>query len=341
MKFKKIFFSYSRTDADFAVKLALDLKKEGFDVWIDQEDIRAGSEWDLAIEKALATCDCLLFIQSEKSVASNNVLDEVYYALEQNKTVIPVLINECQTPFRINRLQRISFIENYETGLANLKDNLLHSSLPDLTYDSINKRKKPAGIFRVKYLFLILLAVLAIVTVIYFFNPKAKPAKPVAESLDTEVFIGEWKLKDIDQASTGKRGTLTIDDAGEGKIKILGNLQFYYPKANDTAYFDVFNAYAACSSCALKDEITITDKQVDVGAHKYSILKESQQGVGKAGDTVLNAGMNTTVPASVILHLMNKDSSITIIINHRDSTTASYGMVIPPFKYSFSFKKDL
>jgi len=70
MNLKKIFFSYSRTDAsDFTLRLALDLKKEGFDVWIDQEDIRAGSEWDLEIEKALETCDCLLFIESEKSVA--------------------------------------------------------------------------------------------------------------------------------------------------------------------------------------------------------------------------------------------------------------------------------
>jgi hypothetical protein len=343
MKFKKIFFSYSRTDADFALRLALDLKKEGFDVWIDQEDIRAGSEWDLEIEKALATCDCLLFIQSEKSVASSNVLDEVYYALEQNKRVIPVLIDKCQTPFRINRLQRISFIEDYETGLANLKDNLLHSSLPDLTYDSINKGKRFADIFRVKYLFLILLAMLVIVTVIYFFNTKSKTAKPVksvVEMLDPGTFTGEWTLKDIDQASTGKRGMLTIEDAGAGKIKILGNLQFYYPKTNDTTFFDVFNAYAGCTSCALKEEVTITDKQVDVGAHKYTILKEAQQGVGKAGDTVLDAGINTAVSASVILHLINKDS-ITVTIDHPDSTTGAYGVVIPPFKYSFSFKKDL
>ena len=340
MKFKKIFFSYSRTDADFALKLALDLKKEGFDVWIDQEDIRAGSEWDLEIEKALATCDCLLFIQSEKSVASSNVLDEVYYALEQNKRVIPVLIDNCKTPFRINRLQRISFIENYETGLTNLKDNLLHASLPDLSYDSINSKKKIADIFRAKYLFLILLAALALVTVIYLFKTKSKPAISVDETLHPEDFTAEWTLKDISQATTGKRGTLVIEDAGEGRIKILSNIQFYYPKTNDTAFFDVFNAYAGCESCVLKNEITITDKQVDVGAHKYTILKEAKQGVGKAGDTVLDAGMNTAVPASVILHLINKDS-ITITINHPDSTAASYGVIIPPFTYSFSFKKDL
>src|SRR6478752_7820607 len=198
MKFKKIFFSYSRTDADFALKLALDLKKEGFDVWIDQEDIRAGSEWDLEIEKALATCDCLLFIQSEKSVASSNVLDEVYYALEQNKRVIPVLIDNCKTPFRINRLQRISFIDNYETGLTNLKDNLHSGSMPDLKYADVNKTNRPADIFRVKYLFLVLLGVLALITVIYFTKTKPQPAKPVEETLNmSETFTGEWSLKDM------------------------------------------------------------------------------------------------------------------------------------------------
>ena len=42
---KKIFFSYSRADgSEFALRLAVDLKQKGFDVWIDQEDIRAGSE---------------------------------------------------------------------------------------------------------------------------------------------------------------------------------------------------------------------------------------------------------------------------------------------------------
>ena len=103
MNSKKIFFSYSREDASaFALKLAGDLKNAGFDVWIDQQDIRAGAEWDIEIGKALETCDCLLFIESEKSVASKNVLDEVYYALDQNKRVIPIITRDSKTPFRFS-----------------------------------------------------------------------------------------------------------------------------------------------------------------------------------------------------------------------------------------------
>src|SRR5690606_6868866 len=130
MALKKIFFSYSRADgSDFALRLALDLKKQGFSVWIDQQDIRAGSEWDLEIEKALETCDCLLFIETEKSVISNNVLDEVNYALEQDKKVIPLIVHDSKTPFRLQRLQHVDFTRDYNTGLAQLIRELKGSEI--------------------------------------------------------------------------------------------------------------------------------------------------------------------------------------------------------------------
>jgi hypothetical protein len=129
-----IFFSYSRADgSEFALRLATDLKKKGFDVWIDQQDIRAGQEWDTEIEKALESCDCVLFVETEKSVVSNNVLDEVYYALENNKKVIPLIYVDSRTPFRINRLQHINFTKNYDTGLA-LLVNELERNTQTITY---------------------------------------------------------------------------------------------------------------------------------------------------------------------------------------------------------------
>ncbi|MBA2500347.1 MAG: toll/interleukin-1 receptor domain-containing protein [Chitinophagaceae bacterium] len=131
---EKIFFSYSRADgSEFALRLAVDLKNKGFNVWIDQQDIRAGLEWDTEIEKALVSCDCVLFLETEKSVVSNNVLDEVYYALEQKKKVIPLIYVDSRTPFRLNRLQHIDFTKNYDTGLAQLV-NELEGNIPAFTY---------------------------------------------------------------------------------------------------------------------------------------------------------------------------------------------------------------
>jgi len=334
MKFKKIFFSYSRTDTDFAVKLATDLKKEGYDIWIDQEDIRAGSEWDMQIEQALTTCDCLVFIQSEKSTASPNVLDEVYYALEENKTVIPVIIRESKAPFRIKRLQHINFINNYAGGLESLKDNLSGAALPEVSSETITKKTSVLKIFKSTYLIGLLLVLLAVMAFYLFKGSEIKPTQTNDTAImPPEDFTGNWRLNDMrPPLSTEKKGYLQIEDAGNGNLNIKTAIQFYYPKSNDTAYLNVFNAFASCAGCVFKNEISLTDKQVDVGAQRYVISKK--------GDTTLNAGGNKAVLALVTLHLISKDS-VFVQIERPDSVMASYGIIVPPFSYSFFFKKDL
>ncbi|MBI2730257.1 MAG: toll/interleukin-1 receptor domain-containing protein [Sphingobacteriales bacterium] len=120
----KIFFSYSRADSEFVLKLAKDLRKSGADIWLDQLDIAPGSHWDASIEKALHSAGTLLIILSPNSVASENVMDEVSYALEEGKKVIPILHANCETPFRLRRLQRIDFTTDYKTGFNHLMESL-------------------------------------------------------------------------------------------------------------------------------------------------------------------------------------------------------------------------
>lgn len=124
METQKIFLSYSRDDSEFVLKLAQDLRSAGANVWLDQLDIPVGNRWDLAIEKALADAYQLIVILSESSVASNNVMDEVSYALEGGKTVFPVVLNRCNIPFRLKRLQFIDFTIGYDKGLTKLLTDL-------------------------------------------------------------------------------------------------------------------------------------------------------------------------------------------------------------------------
>ncbi|CAM3400685.1 toll/interleukin-1 receptor domain-containing protein [Aequorivita lipolytica] len=119
-----IFFSYSRDDSEFVLKLAKDLRVAGATIWLDQLDIKPGSRWDSSIEKALQESSTLLVILSCSSVKSNNVLDEVSYALEEHKNVVPVLLEDCEIPFRLRRLQYADFSGNRETGLKTLVDAL-------------------------------------------------------------------------------------------------------------------------------------------------------------------------------------------------------------------------
>lgn len=178
MSIEKIFFSYSRADgSEFALRLALDLKRKGFDVWIDQEDIRAGSEWDIEIEKALETCDCLLFVETEKSVTSNNVLDEVYYALEQHKKVIPLIVVDSKTPFRLQRIQHISFIKDYNAGLALLIKELESNNSAEAFHPEVKiPLKKVEKPFYAKYAGLILLitSLLIIIVAAILYTTKSK-----------------------------------------------------------------------------------------------------------------------------------------------------------------------
>ncbi len=118
------FLSYARQDAQFVLGLAKDLRAGGAGVWIDQLDITPGQRWDRAVEDALAKCPELLVILSPAAVESTNVMDEVSLALEDGKTVVPVLHRQCKIPFRLRRLQYVDFSLNYKAGLDRLLETL-------------------------------------------------------------------------------------------------------------------------------------------------------------------------------------------------------------------------
>ena len=124
------FFSYSREDSEFALKLAADLKASGANVWIDRLDIKPGQWWDKSVEEALNQCPRMLVILSPASVNSKNVLDEVSFAMEEQKTVLPVLYQECHIPFRLRRVQYVDFTKDYNQALQRLLDALAARPVP-------------------------------------------------------------------------------------------------------------------------------------------------------------------------------------------------------------------
>ena len=124
-KQRKTFLSYSRVNTDFAKKLAKELKAEGFDVWFDQLDIPAGSRWDREVEKALRDCDIFMVIMTLASIDSENVLDEIGYAIDAGKRLLPVLLEPCEVPFRLRRFQYVDFTnKGFDDGLESAKDLL-------------------------------------------------------------------------------------------------------------------------------------------------------------------------------------------------------------------------
>src|ERR1017187_6712201 len=57
------FISYAREDAEFALKLAADLRQAGVNVWVDRFDIPVGKNWPRAVEEALDSCGQFLVIR--------------------------------------------------------------------------------------------------------------------------------------------------------------------------------------------------------------------------------------------------------------------------------------
>ena len=120
----QVFVSYNRKDSAFALSLSKDLATNGIEVWIDQLSIPAGAAWDRAIEKALISAPLVLVVLSKSAVESENVMDEISFAFQNGKRIIPVLTEECKVPMRLARLQQIDFIGNYKNGYSKLMEAL-------------------------------------------------------------------------------------------------------------------------------------------------------------------------------------------------------------------------
>jgi len=116
------FISYSRVNSDFAVNIAKDLRSAGFDIWLDQFDIPTGARWDDELEKALDDCSIFLIILSPESSKSQNVRDEIGYAIDAGKHILPVLIKNCKIPLRLRRFQFVDFTDDsYKESLDQIK----------------------------------------------------------------------------------------------------------------------------------------------------------------------------------------------------------------------------
>jgi TolB protein len=136
-KQRKTFLSYSRANKDFAIKLAKELKSEGFYVWLDQLDIPAGARWDREVERALKESEIFMIILTQASVDSENVLDEIGYAIDNRKRFLPVLLENCDVPLRLRRFQYVDFTtKSFDEGVESAKE-LLRSLIAQTTIPQV------------------------------------------------------------------------------------------------------------------------------------------------------------------------------------------------------------
>lgn len=121
----RVFISYSGLDyrdgtteqvipGNAVARVMEAFNRNGIDYWIAEKGIVAGKGWPEQIPPAIDYCDIFLFISSANSNASENTANEVQYALNGNKRIIPLRIDrsDYHEGVRIN-LVRTHFLKYY------------------------------------------------------------------------------------------------------------------------------------------------------------------------------------------------------------------------------------
>jgi TolB-like protein len=75
---KAIFLSYTSQDAEAARRICESLRTAGFEVWLDQSELRGGDAWDAAIRKQIKACALFMPLIS----ANSSARVEGYFRLE-------------------------------------------------------------------------------------------------------------------------------------------------------------------------------------------------------------------------------------------------------------------
>jgi hypothetical protein len=84
-----VFVCYAHDEREVVLEQIAWLQDQGIQVWFD-EAIEAGSRWSDDLARAVAGCAAFLYFLSPRSVGSRYCLDEVHFALESGRPVVPV-----------------------------------------------------------------------------------------------------------------------------------------------------------------------------------------------------------------------------------------------------------
>ncbi|MEU1274149.1 toll/interleukin-1 receptor domain-containing protein [Streptomyces sp. NPDC005799] len=109
----KVFLCHSSGDKPDVRLLRTMLQSEGFEPWLDEEEILPGQDWDLEIRRAIRASDLILVCLSKASVTKTGyvqkeiriVLDEADHQPEGTIYLIPARLENCDVPERLRRWQ--------------------------------------------------------------------------------------------------------------------------------------------------------------------------------------------------------------------------------------------
>jgi hypothetical protein len=123
----RIFLCHSSTDKPAVRVLYQRLRADGFEPWLDEEDLIPGQDWQREIPRAVKNSDIVIVCLSRGSVnKAGYIQKEIKFALdvadekaEGTIFIIPLRLAECEVPDRLKRWQWCDFFT--QTGYDKLK----------------------------------------------------------------------------------------------------------------------------------------------------------------------------------------------------------------------------
>jgi hypothetical protein len=131
----RVFLLYARSDEEEVRRLYNYLVKAGANVWLDQEKILPGQDWEYEIHKAIHNSDIVVVCLSKQFNNQGGYRhEELRIALEKANSIsegkifiIPARLEKCDLPEPLRRWQRVDLFEEngYKKLLRTLKEHLL------------------------------------------------------------------------------------------------------------------------------------------------------------------------------------------------------------------------
>ena len=119
----QVFISYKSEYRDFAKKLRDQLRVWGFGTWLDQDDIREGTNFRHENQKGLESSTIVVGILTPEALQSREVMWEWDYALRHSR-FIPVKFRDCALPYHLEGTQYVDFIRDEVAGFQRLQQTL-------------------------------------------------------------------------------------------------------------------------------------------------------------------------------------------------------------------------
>ena len=154
----RVFLCHSSQDKPVVRELYQRLNAEGWiDPWLDEEKLLPGQNWEMEIEKAVETTDSVIVCFSTNSINKEGyiqkemrkVLDIFAQKPDGTIFVIPLRLDDCKPPARLQALQYVDYFPNeqktttFQKVLKSL-DLRLSTLLPTISLKEISARDNKA-----------------------------------------------------------------------------------------------------------------------------------------------------------------------------------------------------